>query len=518
MPHPAIATIADIARVHAVERPDAIALVAGERAMTFAELDASSNRAAQALRAAGVGFGDRVAFVEKNGVEFFEILCGAAKLGAVMVPLNWRLTPSEMQHIINDADARVVVVGDEFFGHLAAIEDQLTRVEAMIAIGAHDRWPAYDDWLAAHDTENPSVTTASDDVAFLMYTSGTTGVPKGVMLTNGNYLCKATGIAQRWRFDAESVNLAVMPMFHMAGSGWALVGLCEGARTVVLRDVDPLAILDSVARHHITNMLLVPVVIQRLLATPGVDEVDFSSLRSIVYGASPITDDVLMKALARFECDVSQVYGLTETTGSITQLDNHDPAHLRSCGKPYPWVQVRIVDDSGLDVPRGRIGELWTRSAQNMRGYWNNPAATAATVTADGWLKTGDAGYVDDEGYVYLQDRVKDMIVSGGENVYPTEVENVLMSHPDVADVAVIGVPHPTWGEAVKAVVVPVKNTAGSALTEAGLIAYARGRLAGFKLPKSVEFAETLPRNPSGKLLKRALRAPYWAGVGRQIG
>jgi len=213
------------------------------------------------------------------------------------------------------------------------------------------------------------------------------------------------------------------------------------------------------------------------------------------------------------------VYGLTETTGSVTQLDEHDPVErpelLRSCGKPYPWVELRIVDDGGLEVPVGTVGEVWTRSAQNMLGYWNNPDATADTVTGDGWLKTGDAGYVDRDGYVYLHDRKKDMIVSGGENVYPIEVENVLMTHAGVDDVAIIGVPDEKWGEAVKAIVVPVP---GIAPTEAELIAYARERLAGFKLPKSVDFAEVLPRNPSGKLLKRVLREPHWQGVDRRIG
>jgi long-chain acyl-CoA synthetase len=516
---PEIATIADIVRVQARLRPDAAALVVGDRTITYAELDARSSQVAQAFRASGVGFGDRVAFIEKNGAEFFEVVCGLAKLGAVGVPVNWRLAPPEMLHVIEDAQARIVVVGSEFFGHLETVEDRLTTVRAIVAIGAHARWQSFADWLIGHPDEDPGVTTGPDDIAFLMYTSGTTGLPKGVMLTNGNYLCKATGIAQEWRFSPDSVSLAVMPMFHMAGSGWVLVGLYEGATTVVLRDVDPVAILDSVVRHRITNLLLVPAVIQMMVCAPGVEDADFSSVRAIVYGASPITDDVLVKGLDRFGCEFLQVYGLTETTGSVTQLDVHDPTGrpdlLRSCGKPYPWVELRIVDDDGREVPVGTVGEVWTRSAQNMLGYWNNPAATAATVTDDGWLKTGDAGYVDRDGYVYLHDRKKDMIVSGGENVYPIEVENVLMTHPTVDDVAVIGVPDEKWGEAVKAIVVP---TAGTAPTEAELIAYARGRLAGFKLPKSVDFADVLPRNPSGKLLKRELREPHWAGVGRRIG
>jgi long-chain acyl-CoA synthetase len=515
MPPPDIATIADIVRVHAVKRPDAIALVVGDRTITFAELDARTNQSAQAFSAAGVGFGDRVAFIEKNGAEFFEVVCGLAKLGAVGVPVNWRLAPQEMLQIVDDAQAKVVVVGAEFFGHVEAIEDRLKAT--VVAVGGHPRWTRYDEWVDGFAAEDPGVATRSGDVAFLMYTSGTTGPPKGVMLSQHNYFSKATGIADKWRFDGDSVSLAVMPMFHMAGSGWALVGLAEGCTTVVLRDVDPSAILDAVARHRITNMLLVPAVIKMLLSTPG--DADFSSLRAIVYGASPITDDVLVKGLKRFGCEFIQVYGLTETTGSITQLDDHDPVHrpdlLRSCGKPYPWVDMRIVDKAGVDVPSGTVGELWTRSAQNMLGYWNNPDATAATLTSDGWLKTGDAGYVDGEGYLYLHDRVKDMIVSGGENVSPAEVENVLMTHPGVEDVAVIGVPDERWGEAVKAIVVPA---AGTLPSEAELIAHARRRLAGFKLPKSVDFASALPRTPSGKLLKRTLREPYWEGVGRRIG
>lgn len=521
MHHPDITTIADIARIHGARRPDQVALVAGERSLTFAELDSRSSQVAQAFATAGVAFGDRVAFVEKNGAEFFEVACGLAKLGAVAVPVNWRLAAPEMLQIIEDSGAAVVVVGSEFVGPLEAIEDRLATGTAIVVIGTHDRWPSYEHWLAGHPAVDPGVRTGPDDVAFLMYTSGTTGTPKGVMLSNTNIFSKTVGVAGQWRFTADAVCLAVMPMFHMAGTGWALAGLYVGCTTVLLRDVDPQAILEATVRHRITNMLVVPAVIQFLLATPGIDDADTSSLQIIVYGASPITDDVLLKAMKRFGCEFIQVYGMTETTGSITQLDSvdHDPVDrpglLRSCGKPYAWVDLRVVDAEGRDVPTGTVGELWTRSSQNMLGYWNNPDATAANITPDGWLQTGDAGYLDGDGYVYLHDRVKDMIVSGAENVYPAEVENVLMTHPGVADVAVIGVPHDTWGEAVKAIVVPAP---GAAPTEPDLIAFARERLAGFKLPKSVDFATELPRNPSGKLLKRQLREPYWQGVGRSIG
>ncbi|PRC45978.1 long-chain fatty acid--CoA ligase, partial [Mycobacterium sp. ITM-2017-0098] len=328
-----------------------------------------------------------------------------------------------------------------------------------------------------HPAVDPGVVTGPDDLVLLMYTSGTTGLPKGVMLSNTNYVCKTGGVAGPWKFDADAVSLAVMPLFHMAGSGWAFAGLWQGACTVVLRDVDPTAVLDAIARHGITNMLLVPAVIQFLLDTPGIEDIDVSSLRVVVYGASPISDDVLVRGMKRFGGVFAQVYGMTETTGSITQLDGeeHVPQLLRSCGRPYPWVQIRIVEtDSAVgEAAPGTVGEVWTRSDQNMLGYWDNPEATAATLTPDGWLKTGDAGYVDADGYLYLHDRLKDMIVSGGENVYPAEVENALMTHPEVVDVAVIGVPDQRWGEAVKAVVVAAR---GARIDEAGLIAFARDR------------------------------------------
>jgi long-chain acyl-CoA synthetase len=521
VPQDAIATIADIIRTHGAERPDQPALVIGDRSVTFGELDHKSNQVAQALAAAGVGDQDRVAFIDKNGIEWFEVTFALAKLGAVNVSVNWRLAPAEMLQIIDDAHAEVVVVGPEFFEHVEKIEGQLARLHTIVAIGEHDRWPEYEAWADGGADEDPGVVPTGGDVAFQLYTSGTTGLPKGVMLTNDNFFKGVIGIAEQWRFTPDSVNLAMMPMFHIAGAGWSMVGMYFGCNTVVLRDVDPSEILRQIPAQGITNAFMVPAVIQFLLITPGVDDTDFSSLRTLVYGASPITDQVLIAGMEKFGCEFIQVYGLTETTGAITQLDgvDHDPANrpllLRSCGKPYPWVEVRAVDADGNDVAPGEVGELWTRSHQNMKGYWNNPEATSAAVTDDGWFKTGDAGFLDADGFVFLHDRVKDMIVSGGENVYPAEVENVLMKHPGVGDVAVIGVPDDKWGEAVKAIVV---KAAGAEVTEAEIIAYCRESLAGYKLPKSVDFADVLPRNPSGKLLKRELREPYWAGRERQIG
>ncbi|HZM31438.1 MAG TPA: long-chain-fatty-acid--CoA ligase [Acidimicrobiales bacterium] len=518
-------TLADVIRVHAAERPDAPALDAGDRSMNFAELDARSSQVAHALAAAGVGAGDRVAFIDKNGLEYFEVTFGLAKLGAVNVSVNWRLAAPEMAQIIEDAGAEVVIVGPDFVPAVERIEGDLRRVHTIVAVGGHERWPDYEDWVAGRPTDDPGVASVGSDVAFQLYTSGTTGLPKGVMLSHDNFFGGVGDIAAQWRFTTDSVNLAMMPMFHIAGAGWSMVGLVHGCRTVVLRDVDPAAILAAIPAYGITNAFMVPAVIQFVLATPGVESTDFSTLRALVYGASPITDKVLLTGMDTFGCEFIQVYGLTETTGAITQLEgaDHDPASrpqlLRSCGKPYPWVEVRIVEPTtGEDVPLGEVGELWTRSRQNMLGYWENPKATAQAITPDGWFRTGDAGYADADGYLYLHDRVKDMIVSGGENVYPAEVENVVSKHPGVADVAVIGVPDERWGEAVKAIVVPAEGTEAGDDTARDIIAFAREQLAGYKLPKSVDFAEVLPRNPSGKLLKRELREPYWQGVDRQIG
>ncbi|MBV9253442.1 MAG: long-chain-fatty-acid--CoA ligase [Actinobacteria bacterium] len=513
-------SIGDIIRTQGTERAERTALEYEGRSVTFGELDRRSSQVANALRAAGVGPQECVAFVDKNGPEYFEVAFGIAKINAINVGVNWRLTPAEMRHIIDDAQATVVVVGPEFLGHIEAIEAELPTVKTIVAIGGHDRWADYETWVAAQPVDDPHVAPEPDDVAFLIFTSGTTGLPKGAMMTQQGFFAAFSALDQ-WRLDPESVSLAMMPMFHFAGSGWSLLSLSMGCRTVLLRDVDPAHILQVIPEFGVTNIVMPPSVIQFLLMTPGVQDVDFSSLRAILYGGSPITETVLAAATERFGCEFIQLYGLTETAGGVAQLDgaDHDPVNrphlMRSCGKPYPWVELRIVDpETGEDVPTGAVGELWVRAPQNMPGYWRNPAATAETVTPEGWLRTGDAGHRDDEGYLYLSDRVHDMIVSGAENVYPAEVENAFMRHPAVAEVAVIGVPDERWGEAVKAIVViaPGHQPTGDELIEA-----AREHVAGYKLPKSVDFVTELPRNLTGKMLRRLLREPYWKGHDRGI-
>lgn len=515
-----ITNVAAIVRTHGSERPDQPVIVYEDRTITWRELDERSNAVAAGLAEAGVGAQDRVARIDKNDPTYFEMLYGAAKRNAVLVDVNYRLAPPEMVQIVNDAQAKVLFVGPDFIPVLDKIEGELTTVEKIVVLGESAVHDDYEGWVGQRaGAVDDMIVPKGDDVALQLYTSGTTGLPKGVMLTHDNLFSFVNEVAPTWGFTGDSVSIVVMPLFHIAGSGWAIASMVMAAKCVLLREVDPTLILQKVEQERVTHAIFVPAVLQFLLITPTIATTDLSSFQLIAYGASPITEKVLRASMETFGCDFVQVYGLTETTGAVVQLDaaDHDPDNrpelLRSCGKPYPWVEVRVVDDQGHDVPDGEVGELWIRSVQVMKGYWNKPEETAATLTPDGWFKSGDAGYWRD-GYLYLHDRVKDMIVSGGENVYPAEVENALMAHPDVADVGVVGVPDDTWGEAVHAVVVKAE---GADPTAEALIAFARERLAGFKCPKSISFADALPRNPSGKILKRELREPYWAGRDRKI-
>jgi long-chain acyl-CoA synthetase len=519
-----IMNVAGIVRTHAVERPDDIALVLDDRRMTWSELLERSTRVAQALVDAGVGSQDRVAFLDKNGIEHFEVFFGAALLNAVCVDVNWRLAAPEVRYIVDDAEAKVFVVGPDFVPVLDAIADQLPKVRKIVVIGGHAEHESYEDWIARYPAEDPGVDADDQDVAFQLYSSGTTGRPKGVMLTNDNFFGLLPLAKDMWGLRPDAVNLVAMPLFHIGGGGWATAGMYEGATSVIFRELDPVALVRTLVDERITHAFLVPAVLQFMLMVPGVEEADYSSLEVFVYGASPISEEVLAKCVDMFKpCKFWQAYGLTETTGAVVNLppDDHDPTgpnkhRLRSCGLPGPGVELRIVDtDTGQDLPAGEVGEIWIRSRQNMRGYWKMPDETEKAITHDGWFKSGDAGYLDEDGYLYIHDRVKDMIVSGGENVYPAEVENVLMAHPGIADVAIIGVPHEKWGETPKAIVV---KTPDSDVTEDEIIDYARQHLAKFKCPTSVEWADALPRNPSGKILKRELREPYWEGHERRVG
>jgi long-chain acyl-CoA synthetase len=514
---------AGVIRHWAAATPGAPALTHDGTTRTWAALYERAMRVAQALVDTGIGPGDRVGFLDRNGIPFFEVLYGCALLGAVPVAVNWRLAPAEIAAVLEDAGAPLLFYGSEYADAVAELRPAVRATRSWVPLAELDAW------LDGAQPVDPGFEPAADTVVVQLYTSGTTGLPKGVMLSGRNFASILVKADTVFRIDDRTVSMVAMPLFHIGGTGWALAGMSRGGHSVVVRDLDPAVVLDLIERHRITHTFVVPAVLMFLLATPELAEADVSSLETVFYGASPISEEVLVRSMEALGCDFTQVYGLTETTGAITSLmpEDHDPSGpraglLRSAGRPFDHVEIRIADpDTGAERPPGEVGEIWTRSSQNMLGYWGRPEETAAVLTDDGWFRTGDAGWVDEEGYLFLHDRIKDMVVSGGENVYPAEVENVLASHPAVADVAVIGVPDRRWGETVKAVVVPTPAVAGDpaarATLERDVIAFTRERLAHYKCPTSVDVVDALPRNPSGKILKRELRRPYWEDRERAI-
>jgi acyl-CoA synthetase (AMP-forming)/AMP-acid ligase II len=516
----------DMSRRRARERPDAVAWAAPDRDWTFGAVERLTNRLANALRSLGIGRGDRVAILTKHQPECAMLIQAAQKIGAVCMPVNWRLAPPEVGYIVGDGQAAFLMVDPEFEAVAAALDAPTLR--ATVATRPGGTLPAWEDWTAGQPDTDPGFAPGPDDIALQLYSSGTTGLPKGVELSHRAMAhSHVNGVSQEWAYDPlVHVNLNVLPAFHIAGAGVALMTHAFGGRSITMPDFDPVTALDAIEREGVTHAFLVPAMIQFMLQVPGVETRNLSSLRMISYGASPISDRVLTEAMRVFRCGFLQVYGLTETCGAVTALRAHDHATtgpkaalLRSAGQPMADVEVRVVrPGTREDCPDDEVGELWIRSPKNMTGYWRKPDATAESFEpgAPGetpWFRTGDAGYWRD-GYLFLHDRLKDMIVSGGENIYPAEVENALMQHPAVADGAVIGVPDERWGEAVKAVVV---LRPGAQADPASIITWMRERIAHYKCPKSVDVVDAIPRNPSGKILKRVLREPYWAGRDRRI-
>lgn len=492
----------------------------------FAELDRRASQVARALVAEGLGKGDRIAYLGKNSAAVVELTCGAARAGVVLVPIIWRLTGEEIAYILGDSTAKLLFVGD-------ALED--SALAAMAASGVavpvigmdlsapQPGWRDFAAWRSAQDSSDPAIPVGAGDPVIQLYTSGTTGKPKGAVLTHAN------GTTLRWHIEdgglgwmlaepGESV-LNCMPFAHIAGIGTVLGAVYSGQELVITREFDPGTTLDIIQDFKLGRLFLVPAALGILLQHPKAASTDFSSIKTFSYGASPIPLDLLKRGVKVLQCDFAQMYGMTETWGTVVMLPPEDHSEARvdkmsAAGKALPGVELAILGEDGSHLPAGEIGEVAIRSPTIMLGYWNRPEETAKTLIGDGWLRTGDVGLLDDEGYLFLKDRMKDMIITGGENVYPAEVESALYAHPMIADVAVIGVPDERWGEAVKAVVVPAP---GSEPNPAEIIAWARERIAAFKCPKSIDFVEALPRNPSGKILRRSLREPYWADKGRMV-
>ena len=500
-------------------KPDAEAVDYLKRSWTWAQFNDRVRRLAGALTERGVRRGDVVAFLDKNHPACIELTFAAASLGAANTIINFRLAADELDYVLNDSGAKVLIVGKEFLPAIDRVRDKLDSIEHVISVTPEGD-DEYEAMLAAATPTGRSDDADPDDVAIIMYSSGTTGRPKGVELTQANMIAHTINAHEGFDFDEGDKNMVSMPLFHVGGSSYAQFGIHDGVPSVMTRDADGAALAGSILKGA-NRTFLVPAVLANVLDS-GEDAVKlFSRLKTYSYGASPMPLPLLRAALAAWpNTDFIQAYGLTELCGVISHLmpeahraQDH-PERLTSAGTLVPNAEVRVVDPNTLEeVPSGEQGELWFRSPQLMKGYHNKPEATAECITEDGWFRTGDIGRIDAGGYIFVEDRLKDMIISGGENIYSIEVERVLAEHDAVVEVAVIGVPDDKWGEVVKAVV--VLEASGGEVGEADLIAFARERLAAYKCPKTVDITEELPRNPTGKVLKKELRKPHWEGRGR---
>lgn len=478
------------------------------RRLTFTELNRASNRVANGLLGLGVRKGDRVGLLLMNGAEFVASFFGAAKIGAVVVPLNWRLVPDELEFILADSGTKVLLFSEEFSAVTAELDRRgdRTLVEAWVQVGGTPAHYAssFDKWSAAASDAEPPIRGADDDLMFIMYTSGTTGLPKGVMHTHNTVLWALLTIVATADTHYADRYLISLPMFHVGALSPLLGSLYRGVTLVVLKAFDPKLSWELIGSEKITTTLMVPAMLQFMLAVYDPEHHDPSSLRWIMSGAAPVPVS-LIKTYQAMGIEIHQVYGLTETGGPACLIIGDDAVERAgSCGKAFFHTDVRVANADGHDVKDGETGEVLVRGPHVMLGYWNRAEATQETII-DGWLHTGDVATMDSDGFITIMDRVKDMLISGGENVYPAEIENVVLSHPKVADVGVIGVPSDKWGESPLAVV--VRND--DSLTEQEVIDWCKGKLAPFKLVKAVVFTTDIPRNPSGKILKRMLRDQY---------
>lgn len=515
----------DMFDFHVASRPNQICVDDGTRTLSFGEAATEVNRIANGLVGLGLNKGDRFGYLSRNSADMWMMYLAASRTGAVPVPLNYRLAPAEWTFILDNAEARVVFVGPGYDAAMGEIADALVTVERFVSFdGGLNGALGYEDWLAEQAASPVSCDVQSNDIFYQMYTSGTTGLPKGVIVSHANY---AANIAQTTNMisrlpDAGDTALVVTPLYHAAAVWIAAFCTARGMSIILKTDFDPVDVVETLDREHVAFTFLVPAMIQACLTSvPDVAERDWSSLKLLMYGASPIAEDVLRRAVSCFGCDVYQAYGLTETTAILTLLgaDEHRRALagktglLLAAGRALPGTQIRIANDEDRPCPSGEIGQILARGPQIVPGYWKMEEATRDFVK-DGWAHTGDAGEIDEEGYLYIRDRIKDMVVSGGENIYPREVENALFEHPRIVDAAVIGVPDEKFGEALLAVIV---TDTGEALSTDEVIAFCRTKLGGYKVPRRINCVTELPRNASGKVLKQELRKQNW-GDGPRAG
>ncbi|MGE2733767.1 long-chain-fatty-acid--CoA ligase [Mycolicibacterium vaccae] len=496
--------------------PDAEAMVYLDRSWTWAQWNDRIRRLAGALESRGIQRGDVVSFLDMNHPACVELTFAAASLGAATAIFNFRLAADELDYVINDSGAKLLIVGAEFKPLIDKIADKLPNIEHIVTVtpeGDDD----YEALLASAEPVERSDDVDASDVAIIMYSSGTTGRPKGVQIAQQNLIAHTVNNRDGYEFDDGDKSMVSMPLFHVGGSSWIQFGIYAGVPSVMTRVVDGATLADAILKGA-NRTFLVPAVLATVLEA-GEDAVKlFGALKTFGYGAAPMPLPLLRQALKAWpDTEFIQVYGLTEVCGVISRLLPEDhrstdrPERLQSAGRLTNNAELRVVDPETLEeVPTGQQGELWFRTDQLMKGYHNKPDATREAITEDGWFRSGDIGHVDEDGYIFVEDRLKDMIISGGENIYSIEVERVLAEHDAVVDVAVIGVPDDKWGEAVKAVVVT-----SSDVSEQDLIAFARERLAGYKCPKSIDIVDELPRNPTGKILKKELRKPHWDGRDR---
>jgi acyl-CoA synthetase (AMP-forming)/AMP-acid ligase II len=511
----------------AASEPDAELATTGARVLSCAEAAAYVDRLAAALVAAGLDVGARVGYLSKNSVEFGLFYYAASKAGVVAVPLNYRLVPREWAYILGDADVQVVFAQPEYADGIDSVRDQLPEVRRYVRIDGDpgagpEGWEPMAAWLDTPPLDRRALLERECDDVYQMYTSGTTGRPKGVVISQSALLCTL----MQWRLTLPLGRggraLIVAPTYHVSGALNLFHAVASGGSVYLMREFDPVEASRVLDEERIGYVMLVPAMIQSILAdVPDAGERRYADLRTILYGGSAISEASLRRALDVFGCDLVQAFGMTEMPNLVyLTADDHRralagrPDLLLAAGRPGPGSWLKIVDEHDREVPPGTVGEICGRGDQVMSRYWNLPDATA-DARRGGWMHTGDAGCVDDEGYLFIKDRIKDMINSGGENVYPREVEEVLFEHPAVADAAVIGVPSERWGETVHGVVV---LRAGSEATEDELVEFCVGRLAGFKRPRTIAFVAELPRNPSGKVLKQELRAAAWQGRSRTVG